>query len=170
MLDRAATYRTSQVLTATPVERVVLLYRGAIRFATLQIAETQQGHREAAHNASLRAQEIVSALRESLDLSAGALPRRLDGLYDFCLRRLMEGNLRRSAGPAGEAVQVLQGLLEAWIQISGAPAPQSARVPEQAALSAAMPADGVARVPASRPTVAAPVGAGRLVGYTGAHR
>jgi flagellar secretion chaperone FliS len=137
MMDRAAAYKTSQILTASPVERVVLLYRGAIRFATLQVAETERGHREAAHNASIRAQEIVSALRETLDLSAGAVARQLDGLYDFCLRRLTEGNIRSQAAPVREAIQVLQGLLEAWLQVANLPGAtaQAARLPSAAPTS-----------------------------------
>ena len=123
MLDRAAAYKTSQILTASPVERVVLLYRGAIRFATMQASEAEHGDREAAHVASLRAQEIVAALRESLDLSAGPIADQLDGLYAFCLRRLVDGNVRGSSAPVREAIQVLQGLLDAWVQVSGAAAP-----------------------------------------------
>ena len=119
MLDRAAAYKTSQILTASPVERVVLLYRGAIRFATLQVNATEQGSREQAHIASLRAQEIVSGLRETLDLSAGPIAAQLDALYDFCLRRLMDANLGCDPKPAREAITVLSGLLEAWAQLAG---------------------------------------------------
>jgi flagellar secretion chaperone FliS len=113
-----AVYKANQVLTASPVERVVLLYRGAIRFANEQASETELGNRERSHRASMRAQEIVSALRETLDLSAGPVAGQLDGLYAFCLDRLMDGNIRRDARPVREATLVLQGLLEAWQQIA----------------------------------------------------
>ena len=103
MLDRAAAYKTSQILTASPVERVVLLYRGAIRFATLQVSATEQGSREQAHIASLRAQEIVSGLRATLDLSAGPIAIQLDQLYDYVLRRLVAGNVSKDPKPTEAA-------------------------------------------------------------------
>ena len=118
MTDPAAAYRASQVLTASPVERVVLLYRGAIRFAFQAIDETEKGNRETSNRASLRSQEIVSALRATLDMSAGPIATNLDSLYAFCLARLTDGNIHRDPKPVREAITVLQGLLEAWQQIA----------------------------------------------------
>ena len=69
--DPTALYRTAQVTTSNPVAQVVLLYEGAVRFAALSVARLEQHDLEGSHLASLRAQAIVAALRESLDLSAG---------------------------------------------------------------------------------------------------
>ena len=151
MLDRAAAYKTSQILTASPVERVVLLYRGAIRFATLQVSATEQGSREQAHIASLRAQEIVSGLRATLDLSAGPIAVQLDALYGFCLRRLIDANLGCDARPAREAISILSSLLEAWSQLAG--------------VAGSLPADAAATgapglVSGAHPASAAPRGIG----------
>jgi flagellin-specific chaperone FliS len=49
-------------------------------------------HRAGAQGVSIRCQEIVTALRGSLDLSAGPIATQLDDLYDFVLRRLEKGN------------------------------------------------------------------------------
>ena len=125
MLDQTTAYRTSQVSTSTPVGQVVLLYQGAIRFATLHLAHLEAGRSEAAHGASLRSQEIVSGLREVLDSSAGPIAAQLDSLYDFILSRLADGNVKRSPEPTGEAIQILRGLLEAWQAIAHGPAPAS---------------------------------------------
>ncbi len=169
MLDRAATYRTSQILTASPVERVILLYRGAIRFATTQASETEQGHRETAHHASMRAQEIVGALRETLDLSAGPVALQLDGLYAFCLRRLIDGNLRQDGALAREAIQVLQGLLDAWIQIAGATAsPPVSTISASSTLPARWRPRGRLRSPAMTARIDAGLSAQpRLLAYRG---
>jgi flagellar protein FliS len=125
VLDQTTAYRTSQVSTSTPVGQVVLLYQGAIRFATMHLAHLEAGRTEAAHGASIRAQEIVSGLREVLDPSAGPIAAQLDSLYDFVLSRLADGNIQRSAKPTGEAITILRGLLEAWQAIAGGSLPAS---------------------------------------------
>ena len=95
---------------------------------------------EQAHKSSIRCQEIVNALRGSLDLSAGPIAVQLDELYDFVLRRLMEGNMRKEAKPTEDALQVLRGLLEAWQELAARPnsdlvdaAPEPMRQPSYAA-------------------------------------
>ncbi len=125
MLDQTTAYRTSQVSTSSPVGQVVLLYEGAIRFATLHLAHLEAGRSEAAHIASIRAQEIVSGLREVLDPSAGPIAAQLDSLYDFVLSRLVDGNIKHSAESTGEAITILRGLLEAWQAIARGPAGES---------------------------------------------
>jgi flagellar protein FliS len=122
MLDPTAAYRTAQVVSASRAGQVVLLYQGAIRFATQHLAWLERHDIEQAHKSSIRAQEIVTALRGSLDLSAGPIATQLDDLYDFVLRRLTAGNVAKQAKPTEEALQVLRGLLEAWQELAARPA------------------------------------------------
>ena len=127
MYDPTVSYRSSQVAASGPVARIVLLYQGAIRFGMQHLAAADRGDREAAHNASMRCQAIVSSLQEGLDLGAGDVAVRLDSLYDFVLGRLVEGNIRLDAAATREALDVLRGLLDAWQSIASAEAP--ARTP-----------------------------------------
>jgi len=122
MLDPTAAYRTAQVASASGAGQIVLLYQGAIRFATQHLAFVERHDIEQAHKASIRAQEIVNALRGSLDLSAGPIAVQLDRLYDFVLRRLVDGNIAKEPRPTEEAIKVLRGLLEAWQEIAARPA------------------------------------------------
>jgi flagellar secretion chaperone FliS len=114
MYDAPSVYRSAQVTTATPAGQVVLLYEGAIRFTLQFAARLDAGDLEGAHTACVRAQAILSALRESLDLSAGQVARDLDGIYDFALRRLVAANMAKQAQPALEVIGLLRPLLEAW--------------------------------------------------------
>ena len=139
--DATAAYRTVQVSTSSPGAQVVLLYEGAIRYSAQFIQRQQAGDLEGAHTASLRAQAIVSSLRESLDLSAGEIALQLDAIYDFISRRLVAGNMAKQPGPALEAITLLRGLLEAWRAIAG---PATGMAP-------------VAPAPSSRPMTAVPV-------------
>jgi flagellar secretion chaperone FliS len=135
--DPTATYRSAQVTTSSPTGQVVLLYEGAIRFSSLSVVRLEHHDLAGAHEASLRAQAIISALRESLDLSAGDVATHLDGLYEFLTRRLIAGNLARDPRPAGEVIGLLRELLAAWRAIA---APTPATVPNLAPPRPSLPA------------------------------
>ena len=137
-MDPTTTYRSAQATSTSPAGRVVLLLQGAIRFGNQHLAALDRGDREASHSASLRAQAIVSALREVLDLSAGPIARQLDTLYDFILSRLVEGNIRRDPDLTREALAILRELLGAWEAIA-APAPRPAPAPLVPAATGAGP-------------------------------
>jgi len=122
MLDPTAAYRTSQVVSASRAGQIVLLYQGAIRFGAQHLACMERHDIEQAHRASIRCQEVVTALRGSLELSAGPIATQLDALYEFVLGRLAAGNMTKEPRPTEEALQVLRGLLEAWQEIAGRPA------------------------------------------------
>ena len=134
-LDPTGVYRQAQVATSSPVAQIVLLYEGAIRFTALSAARLEQHDLEGSHRASLRAQAIVTELRASLNLGAGDVAVRLDALYDFMIRRLIDGNTAKDSGPAREVVGLLRELLEAWRVIAS---PQAAAA--QPALASASPA------------------------------
>jgi flagellar protein FliS len=139
--DPTAAYRSTQVTTSSPASQVVLLYEGAIRFCALSVQRLTMKDLEGSHTASIRAQAIVSALRESLDMSTGEIAIQLDAIYDFMHRRLVAGNLAKEPGPALEVIDLLRGLLDAWRQVAG-----------PNAVATAAPAV------ATRPMVALPVG------------
>lgn len=122
MLYLTDTYRSTQVASSNPVGQVVLLYEGAIRHAMRHLAALERGDVEGAHNASLRAQAIVSGLQEVLDFSAGPIADQLDLLYDFIISRLVDGNIAKTPQPTEQAVTLLRDLLEAWRSIAGSPA------------------------------------------------
>ena len=126
--DPTAAYRSAQVTTSSPAAQVVLLYEGAIRFTAISVQRLTAQDLEGSHAASIRAQAIVSALRESLDMSTGEIALQLDAIYDFMHRRLVAGNLAKQPGPALEVIDLLRGLLDAWRSIA-APAPTPGTLP-----------------------------------------
>ncbi len=128
-LDPAATYRRTQVLTGSRLDQVVLLYQGAIRQGMLHLSALENRDLQAAHRASLKCQEIVSALQESLDMSAGPIAAQLDQLYRFVLDRLIDGNITKDPKPTAEALQVLRDLLPAWQAIAHQPGNEPAGAP-----------------------------------------
>jgi flagellar protein FliS len=117
-----AAYRQTQVATADPVELVVLLYEGAIRFTSNAIAALNSGDRETAHGAFLRAQEVVLELLSCLDLEQGAVAENLAAIYEYLYRRLVDANVRKDAAIAQEVVGHLRLLLDSWRNVRPTPA------------------------------------------------
>jgi len=108
-------YRQTQVQTASPTELVVMLYRGAVRFAKAGIDGIAQNDLEAAHRGFLRAQQVVTELSVTLDFDkGGALARQLRAIYTYVNTRLVEANVRKNVEPAREAIHLLEELLSAW--------------------------------------------------------
>jgi flagellar protein FliS len=121
------TYLEGRIASADPVELVNLLYQGAasaVRDARQYLAE---GDIPARSRSISRACDILTELTVSLDHSAGGdLSRRLEQLYDYMQRRLLEANFRQEDGPLAEVLGLLATLGEAWAQIrveSAAPQP-----------------------------------------------
>ena len=109
-------YLKNAVLTATPEQLHLMLYDGAIRFATRGQEAIRAKDREAAFTALERAQLIV------LELSAGIqrdvnpeLADRMAALYNFIYRRLIEANINQDEQAAEDALRILRYQRETWV-------------------------------------------------------
>lgn len=111
-------YRQVGVETASPVDLVIMLYRGAIRF--LAEAEEAIAARDVAeaHRCLVRSQEIIAELMGSLNLDAGEIAVNLSRLYDYMQQRLIEANLRKDPAGVIEVRRLLSELLDAWEAIA----------------------------------------------------
>lgn len=112
-------YQKSQVFDTSPEKLIVLLYDGAMAFTLQAQKALQQQDLVLAGTKLLRARNIVSELRNSLDhTQGGELALNLDRLYlyahDEILRAAREGN------PAvlDSVLEVLTILKEGWQEIS----------------------------------------------------
>ena len=93
-------YQNQAVGTANPAQLVLMLYDRALaaiaRAEHLMIAPEADAI-EVIHAELTRAQEIVTELSLSLDHDLGGdIARNLEAIYDFCLARLAEANVRKS--------------------------------------------------------------------------
>lgn len=112
-------YRDSSVLTATPEQLVVMLYDGAARF--LRQAEAAMGEGAELHCSDRlqRAEAIIDELLATLNMDAGQLSERLQAIYVFCKRCLIEARIERDAEKIRTVIRLLAELREAWAQIAG---------------------------------------------------
>lgn len=108
-------YQQTQTHTMTPGQLVILLYDGAIKFLRRGRKSIEAKQIEAAHNAILRAEDIIMELDATLDDTKGKeIARQLHTLYLYCYRKLVEANLQKKVEPIDEVIGMLNSLLEAW--------------------------------------------------------
>ena len=110
-------YRESAVLSAPPEKLVVMLYDGARRFLHQAAAAMREGEIEASHNKLRRAEDILTHLRDSLDLEQGEIAERLQSIYYFCQRHLREARFERDPAKIEQVSRLLGTLREAWAAI-----------------------------------------------------
>ena len=99
-----------------------MLFDGYLRFTTAarrSFEETDFTKRnEGVNNNLIRAQNIVTELQSSLDMSVpGELPGTLYRLYDYVLHQLQQSNLQKKEEPIDEADKVISELREAWAEM-----------------------------------------------------
>jgi flagellar protein FliS len=119
---RANPYLQTQVQSRTPLELVVMLYDGALRFSSEAREAIERKDVARRGRAISRAMAIVSELHCTLDMEAGGeVAQSLDKLYGFVRDRLMDASIRQDVRPLDEAIRVLTTLREGWAGISAAP-------------------------------------------------
>jgi len=120
---------------ASPHRLIAMLYQGARQAIALARLHLQQGNVPARGEAIGKAIGIVeSGLRASLNRDAGGeIAARLDALYEYIGRRLLEANAKASDAMLVEVDGLLATLEEAWTGI----APEVARMAAQQAADAA---------------------------------
>jgi flagellar protein FliS len=115
-----AAYQQQSIMTAPPERLVVMLYDGAMRFFFQAAAALREDARTTAFERLDRGEAIVDHLLATLDMSAGEIAERLEGIYVFCKRLLMEARIELDADKVDLVRGYLGELREAWAQITPA--------------------------------------------------
>ena len=118
----AKSYKAQSVQTASPGKLVLMLFDGCLRFTTAAKRafneEEFTKRNEDVNNNLIRAQNIVTELQSSLDMSVpGELPGTLYRLYDYVMHQLQQANLKKEAEPIDEAEKVITELRDAWSEM-----------------------------------------------------
>jgi flagellar protein FliS len=119
--SHSVAYKQQSILTATPGQLVVMLYDGCLRFLH-QAAYAMRGGDMTESNARLmRAEAIIDELHATLDLeTGGVVASRLQGIYVFCNRQLLEARAAGEPEMIDKVGELLGELRDAWAQIAGA--------------------------------------------------
>ena len=118
----AKSYKAQSVQTASPGKLVLMLFDGYLRFTTAAVISFEETDltkkNEGVNNNLIKAQNIVTELQSSLDMSVpGELPGTLYRLYDYVLHQLQQANLQKKPEPIAEAEKVITELREAWAEM-----------------------------------------------------
>jgi flagellar protein FliS len=112
-------YRQAELQSRTPLELVVMLYDGALRFTADAREAIVRKDNRARQQCLSRALAIVSELQSTLDMdSGGDVAAQLDKLYGFVRDRLVDAQLKQDLKSLDEARRVLTTLREGWLAIS----------------------------------------------------
>ncbi len=120
-------YTTHSAQTATPGQLVVMLYDGFLRFCAQGRLAFGQGDVGASGTRFTRAQDIVTELRVTLDMTQGEIAQNLASLYEYVGERLTAARLNKDMAEIDEAVRVMADLRSAWVQIAGTQRPATER-------------------------------------------
>jgi flagellar protein FliS len=108
-------YRESSVMTASPGQLVVMLYDGAARFLRQAEVATDEGAWSHAGDRIARAEAIVDELMITLDHEQGGeIAERLQAIYVFCKKLLIEARIQRTTEPLRQTAKLLGELREAF--------------------------------------------------------
>lgn len=110
-------YLKTQVLTASREQLLLMLYDGAIRFASQGREKMLGKDYEAMHNLLVKAQNIVlelmSGLRPDVD---PILCQRLSSLYTFMYMQLVKASVEKRPELIGDVLELLGNLRETWVE------------------------------------------------------
>ena len=114
----AQAYRQNAVMGASPVQLVIMLYDGAIRF--MQEGKTALLNKDfETKNFKLqRAQKIVMELISTLDIrNGGEVATNLLSLYTFVINELVEGNITDKTENIDRAMKTMTDLRDSWVEL-----------------------------------------------------
>ena len=111
-------YRKTSVTTASPLQLVVMLYDGAIRFIEAAKHAMQQKDYYEQNENLIKAQNILLELISSLNMEKGKdIAEHLYSIYYFIYESLIEINLNSNYMLLERCQKMLSDLRESWSEI-----------------------------------------------------
>ena len=111
-------YRKSAVNSASPLQLVVMLYDGALRFMEGAKHAMAQEDLYRQNELCQKAQNIMVELMSCLDTTAGGeIAQSLLSLYTYSYDQLVEANINDDPEPIDRAIKVMSDLRESWAQL-----------------------------------------------------
>jgi flagellar secretion chaperone FliS len=113
------TYCTRTLEGASPVELVVALYDGILRFLHLAAEASEQGNVKARRAAVKRALDIIIHLQAQLRMDVGAAPAQaLSEFYASVFAQILQASRFSSRHRFEHAIGCVRNVREAWKQIA----------------------------------------------------
>ncbi|MBX3096556.1 MAG: flagellar export chaperone FliS [Fimbriimonadaceae bacterium] len=111
-------YRQSAINGASPLQLIVMLYDGALRFMNAGLTAMRQENRFEQNEKLTRAQRIVAELMSCLDMEKGGeVAQNLMALYSYTYDQLVQGNLQDDEQAVLRAQRVMSDLRGSWVAL-----------------------------------------------------
>ncbi len=123
MNNAFSAYKKQSVTTLTPGEIVVRLYMEAERQLNRASYYIPLKNYEETNKALIKAQDVVNALRSSLDMKI-PISKNLDSLYEYFNREIVEANVKKDKAKVDALIPMLAELREAFAEINSMPKEQ----------------------------------------------
>lgn len=111
------TYKEQGVLTAGPMELIIMLYNGLRKNMVLARRDMERDDPASAHGHLMKAQSIVNELINSLDMSFG-ISKELMAIYEFILHKLREINVAKNPADIESLLEIVDILRDAWREVN----------------------------------------------------
>lgn len=109
-------YAQDTVSTASPAKLLTMLYDRLSKDLLAAEQAAVAGDIPTTHNNLVHAQEIITELAATLDVSAWAGGAQLLGIYEFCLQELFQANVAKDASRIHGVREIIEPLRDAWHQ------------------------------------------------------
>jgi flagellar protein FliS len=123
-------YKKVDVETASQEKLIIMLFNGAIQKAEDGKRRITSGDIEGSHNQLVRAQEIISELRNALDMSVGEIALTLDRAYEYLYHLLVQANVKKNTSQIDECISHLIEIRDTWKEAFAIQDDQQVAVPK----------------------------------------
>lgn len=111
-------YQKGAVNGASPLQLIIMLYDGALRFMEAGKHAMQTGDLEKQNQSLQKAQKIVMELMACLDMQEGGdIARNLLALYTYALDQLVQANVGDDPSGIDRSIKIFSELRESWAEI-----------------------------------------------------
>ena len=118
----AQAYRRVESESRSPLELVVMLYDGALRFVNDARDAHARRDLRARGTAISKTLAIIGELQNTLDMErGGAVAEQLDNLYTYINSRLLDVTMKQDITACDEVHKLLSTLRDSWAQVATQP-------------------------------------------------
>ena len=111
-------YRKSAVSGASPIQLVIMLYDGSLRFMEAGKHAMLKKDVYVQNEHITKAERIITELLATLDLDRGGeVAENLSQIYVYTYNRLVEANIEDKPEYIDECITIMSDLRESWMQI-----------------------------------------------------
>jgi len=112
-----AAYRRNTILTASPMELILMLFDGLRKDLLLAKGALERDQIEVAHNKLMNAQAIITELINSLDLK-NPLSQDILPVYDFIFNELIALNASKAVKQIDPLLELISEWRDIWQEVA----------------------------------------------------